>query len=329
VPLLLIALIAGSTLTTIGIHIVAAAQSPMVVGINYMSAGNRYDDSDAQLQTDFSRFANDGIKHISIRLMWSVLMPTSSGISTSALNNIKRVLNAADNNGIKVNLDFWTQFGYTLGFPTSWAGTDYYSLLTNPTQNYWLNYVSNIVNELKGYPALESWAILNEPYYDPNTHAEQKSQFQTLMANCVQAIKSVDNTHLVICRFALSYTPGSGKYDDSVYNLFDAFAVTIYIDPSNPSDTKGNGRWSYWENTVADCKARGIPLWVIEFGDDDASAEHNRLHYELSLAKFQADGAVRAYAWAWQTRSASSEPYNIYDGTNPMPAYYELTKYGS
>ena len=36
---------------------------------------------------------------------------------------------------------------------------------------------------------------------------------------------------------------------------------------------------------------------------------------------------VKAYAWAWQTRSASNERFNIYGGTSPKPAYYELSNY--
>jgi len=258
--------------------------------------------------------------------MWSVMMPTSSGLSTTAMNNLKRVLNAAEDNGIKVNLDFWTQFGYTLGFPTSWAGNDYYSLLSNPTKGYYLSYMRNVVNQLKGYSAIESYSILNEPYYSSSS---QKAPFQTLMADCVDAIKSQDNTRPVVCRFTLSYTPGSGKYDSSVYSLFDAFAVTLYLDPSNPSDTRYNGRWSYWDKTVADCKSRNMPLWVIEFGDDNTNTEHVRQHYEQSLSKFSAAGVVKAYAWAWQTRSASNEAFNIYSGSAPEPAYNELRKYPS
>jgi hypothetical protein len=322
---ILIVLLATATFATLSLQTPQAqAATTLVAGVNYMSSGNAWSESDATLKADFQRFANDGVKEVSIRVMWSVMMPSSSGLSSTALSNIKRVLTIADSYGIKVNLDFWTQFGYTLGFPTSWAGKDYYSLLSNPTKGYYLSYMKNVVNELKGYNAIKSWAILNEPYYSSSS---QKAPFQTLMADCVQAIKSVDSTHDVVCRFTLSYTPGSGKYDSSVYDLFDAMAVTEYLDPSNPSDTRYNGRWSYWDKTVADCKARNLPLWVIEFGDDNTSTEHVRQHYELSLQKFASAGVVKAYAWAWQTRSASNEAFNIYSGSSPDPAYYELAKY--
>lgn len=295
-----------------------------------MSAGNRYADTNTQLEQDFTRFANDGIKKISIRLMWSVLEPnynpSTCTLETSIINNYKRVLTIAQQHDIDVNIDFWTHFQDVHWDMPTYVNSIYDIIRDPETKQRWLRYVQAVVTELGDYPAVESWAILNEPFYD---QSGDKQLFQQLFAEQTAVIRAADPDALVICRFPLSYTPGSGRFDDSVYDIFDAFAVTIYIDPSNPSDTKGNGRWSYWENTVADCQARGIPLWVIEFGDDNTSQEHNRLHYEQSLAKFQADGVVRAYAWAWQTRSATSEPYNIYDGTNPMPAYYELSNYGS
>ncbi len=302
------------------------AATTMASAVNYMSNGNAWTEPDSTLNADFARFKSNGITHVSIRVMWSIMMPSSSGLSTTAMNNLQRVLNAAQANGVKVNLDFWTQFGYTLGFPTSWAGNDYYSLLSNPTKGYYLSYMKSVVSALKGYSVIESWSILNEPYYSSST---QKVPFQNLIAEGVNAIKSVDNTRPVIVRFTLSYTPGSGKYDASVYDLVDAMAVTIYLDPSNPTDTRYNGRWSYWDKTVADCKARNMPLWVIEFGDDNTNTEHVKQHYQLSLEKFAAAGVAKAYAWAWQTRSASNEAFNIYTGSSPEPAYYELAKYPS
>jgi hypothetical protein len=306
--------------------------SSLEAGLNYLSAGNRFDDSDSQLMADFARFANDGIKHISVRIMWSVLEPDYyddyAHLSSSALNNLKRVLQAAINNDIQVNLDFWTQFGYSLGKP-SWVG-DYWDIgAVADTCNKYVRYMQAVVQEVKTYSCIESYSVLNEPYFGTasNGAACGKTQFQTTFPILYDAIKTLDPTRKVICRFTLSYTPGSGRYDDSVYGVFDAFAVTIYLDPSNPSDTRYNGRWSYWDQTVADCKALNIPLWVIEFGDDNSDLEHVRLHYELSLQKFQTGGVDRAYCWAWQTRSASAESFNVYDGTNPKPAYYELTKY--
>jgi endo-1,4-beta-mannosidase len=198
ITIVLVSAFAAITYSTMPV----SAANTMVSGINYMSSGNAWAESDATLNADFARFASDGIRHVSIRMMWSVMMPSSSGLSSTAVSNLERVLDAAQANGVKVNLDFWTQYGYTLGFP-SWAGQDYYSLLSNPTKQYWLSYMHDVVTTFKDHPAVESWAILNEPYYSSSS---QKEPFQTLMADCVQTIKSVDTAHQVVCRFTLSYT---------------------------------------------------------------------------------------------------------------------------
>jgi len=110
----LIALIVASTFATLSYSAMQTqADTTMASGINYMSNGNAWTEPDATLNADFARFANNGIKHVSVRVMWSVMMPTSSGLSTTALNNVERVLDAAQANGVKVNFDFWTQFCYT------------------------------------------------------------------------------------------------------------------------------------------------------------------------------------------------------------------------
>ena len=108
----------------------AQAQTSVVAGVNYMSYGNAWGESTATLDADFARFANLGIKHISMRIMWSVTEPTHyddyAHLSETAVNNYKRVLTEANKYGIKVNLDFWTQFTYSLGKP-SWV-SNYYDI---------------------------------------------------------------------------------------------------------------------------------------------------------------------------------------------------------
>jgi hypothetical protein len=315
-------LLAGTIILSLSPIQINAQNTTMQKGINYLSYGNAWTEPTSILQNDFERFKQDHIQYLSIRVMWSVMMPTLGNVSTVALENIKKVLNTANTYGLKVNLAFWTQFGSNLGFP-SWAGTNYYSLLDEPTKTYYLNYLAQTVDQLKTFPAIDSYSILNEPYYSNIT---QKIPFQTLMADCVQTIKTVDTTHPVTCRFALSYTPATGKYDTQIYSLFDAFTVTVYLNASNPTDKIYNSKWDDYEKTVQECKELGLPLWVIEFGTkttDDIAAQSM---FEANLAKFCSDGIVRAYAWAWQTRNASNETFNIYNGTTPKPAYYALTQ---
>ena len=303
-----------------------------VAGINYLSSGNRWAETDSQLNDDFSRFASDGIKHTSVRLMWSVLEPSYyddySHVSSTYLNNVKRVLQAAENNGIKVNIDFWTQHGSTLGLP-SWVGS-YWDLEGDTVvRERYVRYIKAVVNAIKGYSAIESYTIMNEPWWGTASNGVyvDKPEYQEAFPILYNAIKSEDPSRLVTCRFTLSYTPGSGKFDASVYDVFDVFALTEYLDPDDPSDARYNGLWSYWDNTISDLTARGKRLWVIEFGCSSEWATQSEIatRYLHSLQKFNATGIVqRAYSWAWQTRSGSAELFNIYDGSNPYPAYDQL-----
>jgi len=299
-------------------------QTNLVSGINYLSSGNEWSENATTLQNDFALFSSNGIKHISVRIMWSTTEPiyreNYAHLSDIAMDNYRRVLDEASKFGIKVNLDFWTQFAYTLGKP-SWIN-DYYDIVSNSSaRGYYVRYLQAVVTELKNCESIESWSVMNEPVYSNST---SKIPFQTLFQECYNAVKIIDPTRYVICRFQLAYTPGSGKFDPSVYGIFDKFAVTEYLDPDSPNDT----RWSYWNSTVKDLTKIGKELWIVEFGNDNVDMEQVKQYYSHSLQKFKTVSIItRAFAWAWQTRDAGSEAFNICDGTSPKLAYYELTRY--
>jgi hypothetical protein len=54
----------------------AQAQTTLVADLNHKSAGNAFSDSVTTFDADFARFANNGIKHISMRTMWSFAEPS-------------------------------------------------------------------------------------------------------------------------------------------------------------------------------------------------------------------------------------------------------------
>ncbi|HSV49096.1 MAG TPA: glycoside hydrolase family 2 TIM barrel-domain containing protein [Candidatus Acidoferrales bacterium] len=301
---------------------ISNANKTLETGINYLSSGNVWSETNSLIQSDFARFQQDGIRHLSVRVMWSTMMPTNASLSQTALNNIKRVLNWSQTYDMKVDLALWTQFGSSFGFP-SWAGSNYFDLFSEPTKGYYLAYVQSVVNELKNYSAIETWDVLNEPYYNSTS---QKSDAQALIADSVQAVKAVDPTRPVLVRFALWMTPANGKFDNSTYDAVDIFAITIYLNASNPNDRRYGSNWALYEKTLADCEALGKPFWVIEFGSTNTDPESVRLFYQVNLAKFMQDGVLRAYAWAWQTRNAGAEVFNIFNGSTPKPAYWELAK---
>jgi hypothetical protein len=91
----------------------------------------------------------------------------SSGLAVklpqSHIDGVKAILSAADSNGVGVNISLWS-----FDMLQSNAGNTYVqnqALLENDTnrQAYVDNYLTPLVNAIKGTPGLYSWEIFNEP----------------------------------------------------------------------------------------------------------------------------------------------------------------------
>jgi hypothetical protein len=299
-----------------------------VSGVNYLSDGNQWAESNATLAGDFAFFNATGVRHISIRVMWSCMEPTIGSINPTDLYNVKRVLQIAQEFGLLVDVTFWTQFGYSLGLPGYIHS--YFDLIQNSTaQTLYLNYLALVVNDLKGYPVIESWAVMNEPWY--NTPS-QRAPFETFLASCYSRVKGLDPTRLVICRFTLSFTPASGLFSQEMYRVFDEFAVTVYLDPNNPGSLVYNSNWADWNQLVSDLNGLNQRLIVIEFGSNSTNNSYQEAYIAGLLTVFNSTGIVNlAYCWAWQTRPISgptSESFNICGADDTArPAYTPLTWY--
>lgn len=302
-----------------------APQSTFKSGLNYISYSNDWSEPLSTIQNDFTRFKNDGLTNINLRIFWKVLMPTSTNISQTALNNFINVLNLAHENNLKVTVNFWTQFDSDLGYP-KWAGNNYFNLFDEPAKTLYKNFIISIIEKIRYHPAIEAYTILNEPFYQ---HSSQKQKCQNLIIECTQAAKTADLTKPIMCRFQLSYTPASGKFDYSVYNQYDIIGLTLYLDPSNPNDKIYNSNWNMFYDTLLHCKQNNKQIWVFEYGNDNTDSNYVKTYYQKSLELFYNNQVKRAYAWVWQTRNHQNERYNIYDGTNPKPAYYELTSFNN
>ena len=294
----------------------------MITGVNYNSDGNQWAESTAVLERDFARWASDGISIVSVRIMSSVMAPSSpTTLSATALSNLRRVLDAANKYGVRVHLDFWTQFTYALG-RASWIGGNYEYIFTTAKES-WKSYMRTVIAAVKGYPAVEVYSVCNEPF------VLTKAIVQPVLQEFYDTVKAADPARLCTCRFTLSYTPGSGKYDPLVYDIFDVFEITEYLDPRNPNDSRYNSVWSYWDKTISDLKARSKRLWVIEFGGstDWRSDAENAEVYRTSLEKFKATGIVdRAYAWTWCNTIGWTEKFNLWTSSGVKPAYYMLVQ---
>lgn len=314
-------------------YVKATDATHMLTGINLM---------DGSAHTSSLNYMAAHIKYLSCRVYWALIEPSEGTYSTSQVNTYKALMQACQDRNISVNFTFWTQFQSGAEDP-SWVkskpGYNYYFKATDPTtKTDWLDFVGDMVDEFKAYTCIGSWSYMNEPFYSTTT---QKNGFVDLCDQSYTLITGKDSRP-VTCRFGNSYSPGSGRFPDSVYNYVDVMGLTVYSYPwqyhladSRTDDTVFNGKWWMYKDTVSDCADLGLPLWLIEFGADrnhaglpsSFSEEDQREFYEDILKIFNDDGVARAYAWAWRTSNAASQLTNLWTGSRVKDAYWELTKY--
>ena len=289
------------------------------------------------------KIGGDRIEHVSFRFYWNMIETNEDTYSSSAVNAYKDLVEMADSYGLTVDVTFWTQFQTGAEDPWWIKDTSGYNPSYKATNSYvkteWIEWVNYMVNQFEDYTCIGSWQIMNEPFYSSG----EQDEFESLITDMVSNITAEDdNDKIISCRFTSSYSPASGKYSNDIYDLFDVMSITVYnhYDTYSQADTRTdplvyNSRWWMYKDTVADCAARDLPLWIIEFGCASNSAGWGTIsdatwtaHYTGVLNIFDNDGVKRAYAWAWRTSSPSVEAFNLYlEYGTVRPAYNVLLNY--
>ena len=304
------------------IHNVSAANTISKYGVNYLSDGNRYYESDSILEEDFAFFKQNGISIISIRVMWISIESSPGNYRTEVINNYKRVLTMAEKYGLKVNIDFWSHFH---SFSTYWrpsyvtSNRDIY--LDNDIKQAWFKMVTYVVNQLKGYSAVNSWAVMNEPFYD---YASDKAPMERFIIECADLIRNLDNRPIT-CRFTVDYNPWNGLFDYYILDSLDIISITEYMYPDWSSSYHG-ATWNTIKQALDWCNQHNKDFWIIEFGTSSGSDETKKQYFNGSIEMFQELGIKTVFAWAWQSRSPQNEAYNVAKGVaDPSPAFLELS----
>jgi hypothetical protein len=243
----------------------------------------------------------------------------------------------AEQVGIKLGISFWTQpphDGAGNSFYPSWAG-NFTNIHSDPTvKAAWLEWVDYMTQQLNS-PIVMYWQTLNEPYGSNRTSIEQ------LIVDTAHTIKKYASAP-VSCRFILGWNPmtsrwsvdGQTYYDGSYFSAslmdeLDFLSLTIYNDPTSDAfNTSSRATWETLRDSILNTHARGKPTFIVEFGNNSSDDETQRLHYERVINnRFIPYGLTAATAWSWQSRSPTSETWNICRGiANPRPAFYELEK---
>jgi hypothetical protein len=315
----------------------------MAVGVNYLSTYHLYSPkytTDAILNRDFSQFKQDGISTISISLHWYRLegntqgsyngtLPDGSVYGDIFLDNVKRVIETANQHGIKVLVTFHTLWGED---DSPWCTPDYVidpvsgkniglAIVRSPEMRQaFIEMVTHTVTYLKGTPGIWAWAILNEPWYWGRTPTEhdfttsngqtQKENFITLFQELSNIVKTIDgrpttirfcNTHAYIGsdgtpRIKNIFVDDWGM-DSRIFDSVDFVGLNAYM-PDYPQleDT--------WKNmtiaNVLNSSEKNKQVWITEFGYFKSSNQTDQANaFEAMLQFYSTLPISGCLAWQW------------------------------
>lgn len=352
-------------------------------GVNYLSLYHMYSGeytTDDILRRDFSRFKQDGINVISLSLYWYRLEghvrgsydgihPDGSPYGKRFLDDIKRVINIADEYNIKVLITFHTFWGDD----SAWCTPDYVIdpvsgkniglaiVRSEEMKKAFIEMFSHTVSYLAGTKGIWAWAILNEPWYWGRTINEhdfvtengrtQKENFILLIQELSSIVKKIDgrsvtvrfvNTHIWLDNYNKPRIKNifieDWNWDQRIFESLDFISFNVYI----PSYEELLDLWRNMTlQNVNGCYQLNKEVWITEFGynSDDDVVQTYIYHEILNFFTFlQINGVL---AWFWRSDVAPSgwneEPGKIGKGFNlcssadgsPRPAYFEILMFPS
>ncbi len=369
------------TSTSISLHstvTIGTSTSLLKRGLNYLSLYNEYSSNittDSVLRRDFSRFQNDGINVISLSLYWYRLegdtmgdyngtYPDGSPYGDVFLENVKAVMNVANQYGIKVLVTIHTVFGNESSWctpdyvidPTTGENDEFAIVRSDEMKQAFVSMVNHTVSYLSGIPNICAWAILNEPWYyhdldAPRGNLHQKDNFIDLIQQLSRIAKTLDGRPVTV-RFVNGHTSIDSNgvasirnnfvydwsWDQRIIDALDFICLNDYM----PAFPEINESWrNITINNIMECMKLGKKVWITECGfppsrfdfvqgaNDDTTQADN---YRTFMTFYKMLPINTVLAWYWRSDSAISDPGNIGSGRNlcanvagdPRPAYYKL-----
>jgi arabinogalactan endo-1,4-beta-galactosidase len=306
----------------------------MAVGVNYLSAYNMYSSvysSNNVLERDFAKFKTDGIEVIGLSLYWNCIEGNTRGdYKNNFLDNIKRVIQTANNNGIKVLVTFHTLWGTD---DSPWCTPDYVIdpetggniglaiVRSDEMKEGFVELFTYTVRYLTGTPGIVGWAVLNEPWYWGRTSTEsdfitnngktQKENFIELFQDLSNIIKTIDGNPVTI-RFSNAHisTRDDGTqvirnifvdqwgWDQRIVDSLDFMSFNSYV----PTNSQLEETWQdITTANVLTSNAKNKQVWITEFGSalTDDTGQANAFNKMLSL--FMKLPIEKCIAWLWAT----------------------------
>jgi endo-1,4-beta-mannosidase len=279
-----------------------ASASPFDIGVNYLSTSMHYESKylpNATLQRDFQFFQDQGLKIVSLAVVWAYMERNMSDYNTAAVADLKRVSAIAAEHGIQVIIDF-----HTLMFNNSWTmpvwlpSMKFETVFTNTTYRLaWLNFLGNMSASLSDIANLHSWHMMNEPALHDWACDVTIEEFLTLWTE----MKSVVRQHSALpvsIRFGSEVFDGHFNRDPRIYDICDYMALNWYEHLYPIANL----------TSLVSEVSSNRPVMITEFGyesDDDEAQQLAYQRYITLLSDLELSGAI---AWFWRADYASEDP---------------------
>ena len=154
----------------------------------------------------------------------------------------------------------------------------------------------SIATRYKDEPTVAAYDLLNEPLPErTGTAGKYKDQLEPLYQRITQAIRAVDQTHMITvegCDWANDWSVFTSRFDDNLIYQFHYYCW------GNPTELKGI------QHYLADRHRLGAPVWVGETGERDDTI------YWATTQYLEANNIGWSF-WPWKKMGATNAPYSI------------------
>jgi hypothetical protein len=268
---------------------------------------NYYSMTNSEIQTFMTTLHNQRITTLTLRIN-SYNEFTSN--SNTAIAKIKTIIPVANAQGISINVDLHTWF-------TTWDN-NFRDSASNAAANRdtYINYVKTTLTALNGYN-VNAFMVLNEP--QARTASTSENNF---ILRIISAANSVTNKPISV-RFMAGYSPSTGHYSSAIDQANDFLSRNTYWDPRNPTASVYGCTETKLLNALSTAQNQNKQLWITEFGKSNSNLAEQQAYVRAFVAYTKSKGMDQIFCWVSQPES-SGETYNIFNGYNPNPAFYEL-----
>lgn len=251
--------------------------------------------SDAEMEAEFTDYAQLGVKWLRTDFWWSVAQPTKGGGYNWTV--FDKVVALAEKYGIEIIAEL-------NGYPSGWVNG---SFASQKDQAAFAAFASAAATHFGD--RVDYWEIWNEP----NMQGISSANYTAMLKLAYTAIKAVDASDFVITGglAAAPSTTGTvigavdylkGIYANGGEGYFDAVGYHPYTYPYLPSDSDSWNGWQMMEDGIrATMVANGdanLKVWLTELGAPTAGSSVAVTETMQTATLIEAMAQAQATSWA-------------------------------